>query len=394
MAKKDGLSYQEILNVNDFKDLEGRPLGEHNASESTLTDVPMALKTCLYKDSRYQNKCPMNVSALKQLSIHWDDSIEFVKCIRVLYTQYKGSSLTTIVDSLNFCSILASIPSWLVFREDNPIKDDEIPPTIAAVYKIIIGMHRVLQIQFSSEIMNDKANTALTITASDMAMYADLGGFLIGSKQVCAGSIRQIENAIAAVMFDSEYNESKLNEVNTLIGDIDKFFSFAESISRVDYIQYFYRTYLALNIYDVSSNLQFEADQRLERYVSDIVNELDGSGTIESFYHTRSIEQLDKLIKGLLQLTAFNKLGEAVNYFSDIEKLAEKILDETVTLNDRYIHFESLMIRRIQQEESLLNSNLGRANVKEYDVRSLLREEGGSKLIDLLSMIEESEFLA
>jgi hypothetical protein len=55
------------------RDAEGRPIREGRTPPELLAEGEIEYRPCPYTGSRYLNERPMNVSALRQTSAHWDE---------------------------------------------------------------------------------------------------------------------------------------------------------------------------------------------------------------------------------------------------------------------------------------------------------------------------------
>jgi hypothetical protein len=172
---------------------------------------------------------------------------------------------------LRVAETVAALPHYLVERER------EITPVVAAMYKIIIGIARVARVLLSGEMMGAGIEKARAVTSADLWEFADLGGFLIGSEQVCAGSARQIEEAIECVIAGGDHPRDLQLD--------DDFFTFADGRFRIEAA-----TFLA----NARATIETTGDPAVT----------DPHGTIQQFVKTRNAAAIAKLLAGWSALSA------------------------------------------------------------------------------------------
>jgi hypothetical protein len=343
----EAVPFAKLLDVLDIRDVEGRALGEHRASAAVRDAMPMALKQCPYADRRHQHEKPMNVSALKQLTTHWDDILGGVAFVRAQYLARRGLSAVKLTrEGLEIGEAIAAIPSYLVHRAQNPIADGALSPVVAGLYKVIIGINRVFAVVVSGQLGAGKPGRMSS--PDDTVAFADLGGLLIGSQQVCAGSTRQIAQTVDMLINGTPASGSSI--VESMLVPLDHFFAFADGMRRLEAAKFLITAAGAIALLRSGP----EADE--------LATELDPHGTIRNFAATRAPDQIERMLAGWFELAGGTNLPKLVAGRDPLHLL---------------IHVEHHLAAVVAETERQLETALGRdAPTSVLDARAMSRALG------------------
>ena len=383
-SKSFAIGFSTLLDINDYRDAEGRALGEHRASAIVREAMPLVLKQCPYAGSRHQHVKPMNVSALKQLTQHWDDTLAGIALVRQHYLRRRSlSAVQQDSDCLAIGEAVAALPSFLLHRAHDPVAEGTLDARVASLYKVIIGLNRVYAILISGQMMTAGQTKTKVISAPDVvASFSDAGGFLIGAEQVCAGSARQIGEAIEAVI--SGYAGPGSGEwLQALLGPMDRFLAFAHGMRRLGASKILLKTAAALAVARVLSR---DGGDEIKALLEAQLAAQDAPGTIRNFAATRDAEQLDRLVQGWFELAGgTGRFVEGADSRAWGERLAAALARARPALAGDFVAtlagqlakvyaLERRMLQVVQETERQLNVALGRPPAKaSRDARALAR---------------------
>ena len=170
------------------RDAEDRPLREGRTPAEYLRDGDIEYKTCPYSGARHQHAKPMNASALRQTSAHWDEILGALAALRAGYVAARppralGASLD-VMDVWRISQLGSSLPWFYLFR------GEPVPAYAAALAKATQGVgiwaqHMLVQ-TLTSPWRPDP------FTSATMAALAEQSGTLLGAHEVCAGSEKML----------------------------------------------------------------------------------------------------------------------------------------------------------------------------------------------------------
>ncbi|WP_224362056.1 hypothetical protein [Hyalangium versicolor] len=225
----------ELFDTQDMSphvDVEGRPLGEHRAPEAVKAGVPMELKQCPYSGSRYKHAQPMNVSALKQMNRHWTETLSVIDFIRGQYQSRTGRGTLSLLDMWQVCKLASFLPGYLLFRAQAPIAEGQLPVSVAAAYKIIVGIAATVERLVMQELVMNGYGEGPVMTPEDFFTLVEESGDLVGLEQVCAGPANLIQEALQVVMV-GPVGTLRHDEIQALVPDVDAFFRYTRLGTRV-----------------------------------------------------------------------------------------------------------------------------------------------------------------
>lgn len=380
-APPEALAFPTLLNVDDYRDSEGRALGEHRASKAVREATPMVLKQCPYPGSRFQHQHPMNVSALKQMTRDWDGIRGGIHLVRDLYLRHHGiDSVQQTKDCLAIGEAVACIPSYILHRAHEPVADGDVAPVVGGLFKVIIGINRVYSVTVSDDLMSDGRRKRRMPAPADVAAMVDFGGFLIGGEQVCAGSARQIAEAIDSLV-NGGVTSPSCASVQRLLDPLDDFFAFAEGMRRVLASSFLCKAATSLALSPLAKALDQAPDTapELRSTIADLLATADQAGTLQKFAATRTGAQLERLIQGWFDLAGGGP-GQPVWATSEPEarefatRLSGALGDRPgrKTMPDQVVrvlaanaflllNLERLLLPVVEQTETRLNAALGRS---------------------------------
>lgn len=194
MMAPRGLSFGELFSLHGVLDEERRPLGEHRAPSSLVGSAPTELRPCPYPGSRHENALPMNLSALRQTTRHWDETLAGLIALRSWCGG--GSQPLTLTGLWRLTAAAAVLPAYLLYRADaSPVLD----AGTAVLYKACLGLkflieQRALEELLATGTIDDRG------AADSLAGYAETSGWLVGRQEVCAATAGMIADVLAAAI--------------------------------------------------------------------------------------------------------------------------------------------------------------------------------------------------
>ncbi|HSD87234.1 MAG TPA: hypothetical protein VLB44_06955 [Kofleriaceae bacterium] len=166
------------------RDEEDRPIREGRTPHEYLREGDIEYRTCPYPGSRFQHKNPMNVSALRQASAHWDEVLDALASLRTMHDQTLGITVPGIWDIWRTSQLGSALPWFYLFR------DQAVPGYAAALSKMTLGMGIWAQRMFVKSLTERWSAPALT--AETILQLAEDSGTLVGETEVCSGSEKML----------------------------------------------------------------------------------------------------------------------------------------------------------------------------------------------------------
>ncbi|MBA2542586.1 MAG: hypothetical protein H0V17_23285, partial [Deltaproteobacteria bacterium] len=165
------------------RDADGRPIREGRTPPEVLRDNEIEYKPCPYSGSRYLHANPMNMSALRQTSAHWDEIIDCVGFLRDAYRAARGDYRADLMDIWRVGQMGSALPWFYILR-----LGETCPGYAAALSKATLGVGiwgaRVLVDQFAARTYAPGRR----FTAQEIYDSSEANGTLIADHEVCAAS--------------------------------------------------------------------------------------------------------------------------------------------------------------------------------------------------------------
>jgi hypothetical protein len=167
------------------RDDEDRLIREGRTPAEYIRPGEIEYKACPYAGSRYQHASPMNVSALRQMSAHWDDILASLAVMRVAYAEQRGAAMPAapeLMDLWRVGQLGSALPWFYLLRGDG---ETRAPAYAAALAKITLGVGLWAQRLLVDLLAG--AWTPVELTAQAIYDSSEANGTLIGETEVCSG---------------------------------------------------------------------------------------------------------------------------------------------------------------------------------------------------------------
>ena len=225
-------AYRELLHPQypsalRLRDAEGRLLGEGNAPRHLVEREHIEWRPSRYPGSRYRHPKPINASALKQLTRHWDDLLELVLATRSGFVRrYRLDGPLTVSHLWTFSRFAVTMPNYL---SSGGIRDAEpVPPTVAVAFKSIAGIFIV-----AADMSLREVDLEEVLTPDEIIDYADERGLFGGALGVCAGPPHLMRALLQVVVSGrGAAGEAALERV---VGDAETFFRYAALYTKLEF---------------------------------------------------------------------------------------------------------------------------------------------------------------
>lgn len=167
------------------RDDEDRLIREGRTPREYIRPGEIEYRTCPYAGSRHQHASPMNVSALRQMSAHWDDVLASLALMRVAYVEQRGPAMPAapeLMDLWRVGQLGSALPWFYLLRGDG---ETRAPAYAAALAKVTLGVGLWAQ----RLLVDLLAGVWTPVELTPQAIYdsTDGNGTLIGETEVCSG---------------------------------------------------------------------------------------------------------------------------------------------------------------------------------------------------------------
>ena len=230
--------HDPLYGLGSHKDDEGRPIGERNASPEALENVPLVLRECPYRDSRFRHELPMNVSALKQVSQHWYTVLSDVQALRNEYFRHYPLASPDMLHLWKLTRMITALPAYLTRRRHGQFMSGHIPAEIAVLYKVVLGVYQTF------DVMMIQATFAgydlhMQVTPASMIRLVEAQKLFVSPHGVCAGPMDMVGEILSVVINGNDKAENS-SETKELIGPIHAFFEYCSLETMLHLSKYIY----------------------------------------------------------------------------------------------------------------------------------------------------------
>ncbi|MDQ3953226.1 MAG: hypothetical protein M3279_09745 [Actinomycetota bacterium] len=210
-----------------LRDAEGRLLGEGNAPMHLVERENIEWRPSRYPGSRYRHPKPINASALKQLTRHWDAMLELVLATRSGFVRrYRLDGPLTVSRLWRFSRFSVTMPNYL---SSGGVRDAEpVAPAVAVAFKSIAGIFIV-----AADMSLRDVDLEEILTPDEIIEYADDHGLFGGALGVCAGPPHLMRSLLQAVV--SGRGAAGEAAVERVVGDAETFYRYAALYTKLEF---------------------------------------------------------------------------------------------------------------------------------------------------------------
>lgn len=176
------------------RDEEARPLREGRTPPEFRRPGEIEYRPCPYAGSRQVAGRPMNVSALRQTSAHWDEITWALGFLRAAYAEARGGYGPDLLDLWRVSQLGSALP-WFHVLAGEPL-----PAYAAALSKATLGTGILAQRLLLR--MLAEAWLPPPLTAQTVAELAESTGTLVGETEVCSAPDRMIARFLEVLVGD------------------------------------------------------------------------------------------------------------------------------------------------------------------------------------------------
>jgi hypothetical protein len=185
IGEDPGVIVLRMVEERFHRDAEGRPIREGRTPPELLGPGEIEYRQCPYAGSRHLNERPMNVSALRQTSAHWDEVIDATALLRAAYSDARGGYRGDVMDIWRVSQLGSALPWFYILGLGAAC-----PAYAAALSKATLGVgiwgHRMFV-----KMLADRS-VIPRFTSQLMLDTAEETGTLIAEHEVCAASDRMM----------------------------------------------------------------------------------------------------------------------------------------------------------------------------------------------------------
>jgi hypothetical protein len=237
------MQHWEFLNdplygIGAYKDDQGRPIGERNAPAEAMKGVPLVLRECPYRDSRFKHELPMNVSALKQVRQYWLPVLDDVRALRHEYLERYPCSPPDMLDLWKMSRMITVVPTYLARRRRAQFTTGQIPAEIAALYKIVLGVYQTFDVMLVQATIAGQ-DIHMQVTPALMIRHIEAQKLFVSPHGVCGGPMPMVEEILSVVIYGTG-DEENASEIKEFIAPLDEFFEYSALETLLQLAKYIY----------------------------------------------------------------------------------------------------------------------------------------------------------
>jgi len=198
------------------RDDEGRPLREGRTPPEVRQPDEIEYRPCPYPGSRQAAGLPMNVSALRQTTAHWDELAGALGFVRTAYAEARGGFGPDVLDVWRVSQLASALP-WFYVLRGLPL-----PAYAAALSKAALGTGILSQRLLLKMLAEQWTPPPLTTPA--LLALAEATGTLVGETEVCSAPEKLIVRFLDVLVAGAP--RAGLATVDRLIAERDRFLAF------------------------------------------------------------------------------------------------------------------------------------------------------------------------
>ena len=184
-------------------DSDGRQVGEANVYPPSLRlDIPTEWRTCQYPGSRFQDQCPMNVSALKAMTKHWKPLMHVLHRMREEYLERfpEARAGFNLGDIERLSSLILAFPTYLLLRREQRVENGALHPLWSAMFRVTDGLRLSVQAMMTTPTDAPPLSPTQSRTCAEIYEYTERTLGFISAYGVCAGPRHLIQEFLEVVI--------------------------------------------------------------------------------------------------------------------------------------------------------------------------------------------------
>jgi hypothetical protein len=217
--------------VQSLRDDEGRQIGENSLAirvPKLAESPPTEWRSCPFRGSRFEEDRPMNVSGLRQVSLHLEAVLAATTAMRRRLLARAGRSCLDIAHLKLLAELLGFVPAWLFLRRDGRLENGQIPAWVASLSKTITGPAITVEhMCFQSTEHGPDDQTS----AAELAWVTETGSFFMSESGTCSGPPAMVDRTLR--VFAGAENVDGGESLLESLGDSDHAFAVGLRASRI-----------------------------------------------------------------------------------------------------------------------------------------------------------------
>ena len=234
------------------RDTEGRPIREGRTPKQLLAPGEIDYRKCPYRGSRHQHANPMNVSALRQTTAHWNKILDALAMLQQGYARGRGGYGPDLRDIWYVSQLGSSLPWFFILRDGVAP-----PPYAAALAKTALGTAILSQCCLVKQLAERWQPPPITPTS--LMELAEMSGTLVGENEVCSASDPMIERFCEVLVPDAPVDAGA---ICGLANRVDEVLAFGSSYAAFKITVWIY--FLARRFLYVDAGLVTELNRSCE----------------------------------------------------------------------------------------------------------------------------------
>ena len=209
-------------------DTDHRQVGEANVFPPGLRlDVPTEWRTCNLPGSRYLNKKPMNVTAMRVMRAHWSQMMAAVIRIREAYLRRfpEADGAFTVAHLERLSVAVLAVPTYQLMRRNNRVANGELHPALSSLFRVTDGVRMTTHQMLFLPGVEPTRSPNEPVTVDEIIDYAERNYSFHSEHGVCAGPgvmVRELIQVLLEGRCNTDYSSVTLEPaVQTAFDDLD-----------------------------------------------------------------------------------------------------------------------------------------------------------------------------
>ena len=167
-------------------------------------------QTCRYPDGRGRLEAPMNIAALRRVTATWPETLRLWNDYRIRVTQGRAPTVAE-------CFRIATTTKWLALAAF--LRGEPVSETLASAHKAGLGFSKMMFVVGLAAPHRVDEPMRDVFSPQSFFELTDAGDFLVGTRQVCAGPRKMIEEAFVALAHPGPGDARAVDEHAVLLGN-------------------------------------------------------------------------------------------------------------------------------------------------------------------------------